>query len=102
MWIETVWNWCTGWLVAWVNKLFDGKDHTVETRLVCYVAVVVAAICWLTHGVWNSKAFTEGWNTAFVTLATMVGLVHANGSWAARPANPKGGDSDATQKEGDQ
>jgi hypothetical protein len=102
MWIATVWEWLTGWIVRWVNKLFDGKDHTVETRLVCYVAVVVSAICWLSHGIWKDKAFTEGWNTAFVTLAGMVTLVHANGVWANRPANPKGGDSDATQKEGEQ
>jgi uncharacterized membrane protein len=88
------------WLLTFIGKMFNGTDHTVETRLVCYVAVVFCDIFWLGHATWKGKSFTSEWNQNFLILAGLVALTHMNGAWAGRPANPKGGDSDDTQKEG--
>lgn len=90
------------WAFNFIDRLFNSQDHTASVRLVCFCAVVIAALFWLSHGIYKGKGFEPGWNQAFVTLATLVGLVHANGAWAERPINPKGGGPDDKQKEGEQ
>ena len=71
-------------IVDYVKRMMDASDHTADVVLAAYVATVICSLCWLTHGIYKGKGFTEGWNSGFMTLSTLVGLTKINNSWTTR------------------
>jgi uncharacterized membrane protein len=86
-------------IVEYGKKMMNASDHTADVVLAAYTATVICALCWLTHGVYKGKGFTEGWNSAFWTLSTLVGLTKINNTWATRLR--ESGDAKNPSDEGD-
>ena len=72
------------WVSDWLSRFLNASDHTADVVLAAYIAVVVADIFWLSHGVYKGKGFTDGWNQNFLTLAGLVCITKVNGTWATR------------------
>ena len=68
----------------YIQRLLNAGDHTADVVLLCYFATVIADLFWLSHGVYKGQGFTDGWNSNFLTLASLVGITKVNNSWTTR------------------
>lgn len=90
--LMTLWTWVSGFL----SRMWDGKDHSVEIKLIAYAAAVVSTIAWLSLSLSrNQWKINSDWNWAFLYFLLMVSAGVGIQAWSVRP--PKGS-NDESQK----
>lgn len=86
----------------WFSRLWNSKDPTVEVKLIAFLLVTVSGIVWLTIDLFlkvasgdtfTFRGITPNWNSAFLTLAGLVGLGAITDKWSGKI---KGGSNDSS------